>query len=217
MRATTGSAQVPVYRIFERRDLADRVLERFLGEVKPPRPRPGSRSRPATADAFRQRRGDAHRSDSAFRPRGPTSPRIPTRAAEPSIHEVFGMRDAVAMLRLAVMRSKLKPLLNTSRKSSDARRGSACRLRMPNSLATPGSILAESAILGFESEPSGKRRDVEPIRDLPAQATGPSSSAEPPLTPSFQPTREKNFPIVVHFPDAPTRRCATPRRPPTSR
>ena len=46
-----------------------------------------------------------------------------------------------AMLTSPSMLSKAKPSWNRSRKSSDSRRGSACRLSTPSSRAAPGSAL----------------------------------------------------------------------------
>ena len=97
------------------------------------------------------------------------------------------------MCKFEEMRSNLKPLLNTSRKSRLMRLGKACRLRIPSNLATPGSMVWNCPF--FASSVKWPDRDGMSSRvGLPLQAIGPSSMALPPFTVSGQPRRARNFP-----------------------
>lgn len=68
-------------------------------------------------------------------------PSISAAAFTPFICRLLVLAVPFAILASPRMKSKAKPWLNTSRKSSVSRRGSACRLSTPSSLARPGSAL----------------------------------------------------------------------------
>ncbi len=70
-----------------------------------------------------------------------------------------------AMRTLPLISSNVKPSLNTSRKSSVTRRGSACSDSTPRSLpAGPGSIFVNRPGPDTEVERAGERRVVELVR-----------------------------------------------------
>ncbi len=68
------------------------------------------------------------------------SPVIVTEAAGPSSRRSVVRIRPRSIWKLPTMSSKAKPSLNTSRKSSVIRRGSACSDSTPSSLPMPGSI-----------------------------------------------------------------------------
>ncbi|MNV81210.1 hypothetical protein D3C71_1748600 [compost metagenome] len=68
-------------------------------------------------------------------------PSISTAALTPFICRLLVVATPWLMRMSPRTKSKAKPSLNTSRKSSVRRRGSDCRLKTPRSLASPASAL----------------------------------------------------------------------------
>ena len=102
-------------------------------------------------------------------------PSISTAAFTPFICRLLVAAMPCWMVTSPRRKSKAKPSLNTSRKSSVSRRGSDCRLSTPSSLARPGSALRNWPGLDVDVEAAVHRgvvqrqRRAEP-RHLPLHA-----------------------------------------------
>ena len=118
-----------------------------------------------------------------------------TAAAGPDEPEVVGVHDAVAAMRTsAAIVSNAKPSLNTSRKSSVIRRGSACSDSTPSSRPTPGSTFDELPGARAQLEAAGQRRVVEIARRAGPRRAGRRSSSARPSPRRAMPKRARNAP-----------------------
>src|SRR5450830_165045 len=123
-------------------------------------------------------------------------PFISTEAATPVIFRLSVVAMPCAMDAVPTILSNAKPSENTSRKSSARRRGKACKLSTPSSLAAPGSTLRNWPVctsictcplkVGMSSE-NGK----------PFQLTSPSSLPLPPRTTPRKPKRSSSLPASL--------------------
>ena len=88
-------------------------------------------------------------------------PSISTAALTPFICRLLVLATPWLILASPRRKSKAKPWLKTSRKSSVSRRGSACRLSTPSSLAMPGSALRNWPDLDVDLQLAAQARVVE--------------------------------------------------------
>ena len=95
--------------------------------------------------------------------------------------------------RSAVMWSKARPSWNTSRKSSSKRRGKACRLSTPSSLAAPASTLRNWA-LSIVSASLPPRLGRSGASGEPSQPSNPVICPLPPLSARPRPNRCSSAP-----------------------
>ena len=137
---TTGSLQLPVMRN-SRMAARERGLRKASWAMKAMAPAAGLTKAVARAALPASISGMTRAVRSCVSRAMSALPCMSTVALALLMRKLVVRATPAATLTSALAWSKAKPALNRSRKSSVRRRGSACRLSTPSSLAAPGSAL----------------------------------------------------------------------------